>query len=109
MDFIEGLPLFDGIDSILVVVDLLSKYGHFMGLRHPFSAHSIASVFVHEVVHLRDFPKSIVSYTDSISLFKSQGTSLKMSTAYHPQTDGQTKIVNRCIETRLCCFASSKP
>ena len=43
------------------------------------------------------------------SLFKSQGTSLKMSTAYHPQMDGQMKVVNRCIETSFRFFASSKP
>ena len=43
------------------------------------------------------------------SLFKSQGTSLKMSTTYHPQTDSQTDVVNLCIETYLRCFASSKP
>ena len=94
MDFIEGLPLFEGVDYIWVVIDRLSKYGYFIVLRHPFSTNSIASIFIREVVRLYRCLKSIVSDRDKIflshflkSLFKSQGTSLKMSTSYHPQTE----------------------
>ena len=112
MDFIEGLPFSTGIDSIMVVIDRLSKYGHFLSLRHPFLPSSVVALFIREIVRLHGFPQSIVSDKDKIfmshfwrSFFKSQGTSLTMSTTYHPQT----KVINLCIETYLCCFANSKP
>ncbi|KAI9195047.1 hypothetical protein LWI28_011135 [Acer negundo] len=81
MDFVEGLPSSGGYESILVVVDRLSKGAHFIPLRHPFTASSVAKAFVDNV-----------------------GSKLKASSFYHPQTEGQTEVVNRTLEQYPRCY-----
>lgn len=105
-----------GIDCVLVVVDCFSKYGHFLALRNPFTAKSATEIFTREVVRLDGIPNSIVSDHDPTflssfwqELFRRVGITLKMSSTYHLETDGQTKVLNRCLETYLRCFSLEGP
>lgn len=66
MDFIIGLPCSKGTDAILVVVDRLSKHGHFSALKHTYSISSVAILFIKEVVRLHGVPNSIVSDRDPV-------------------------------------------
>lgn len=116
MDFITHLPTVHGKSVIWVIVDRLSKFAHFIALPTSFTAASIASVFLVDIHRLHEMPKSIVSDRDRVfvskfwtELFKLSGTKLCFSSAYHPQTDGQTEVTNRILETYLCCFVSDTP
>ncbi|GJV30346.1 putative mitochondrial protein [Tanacetum coccineum] len=115
MDFIVGLPKSQGKSVIFVVVDRLSKYAHFMALSHPYTASFVAQAFLDSVYKLHGLPNSIVSDRDSVflshfwqSLFKILKVELKLSTAYHPQTDGQTEVVNKCLKCYLSKNSSIK-
>ena len=116
LDFIEGLPKSRGKDTILVVVDRFSKYAHFLPLSHPYTAVTIAQLYFDRVFKLHGIPKTLVSDRDKVfvshfwqELFTLHHTSLHLSTAYHPQSDGQTEVVNRCLEGHLRCMTGEKP
>jgi hypothetical protein len=91
LDFIEGLLLSQGKDTIMVVVDRLSKSAHFLTLSHPFTAKTVAEKFMEGIIKLHGMPKSIVSDRDLIFIshfwqefFKMSSTKLQLSYAYHP-------------------------
>lgn len=100
----------------MVVVDLFSKYSHFIGLKHPFTALSVAKQYMLHVYKLHGLPLAMVSDRDRIftsqlwkELFNLAGVELRMSSTYHPQSDGQTERVNQCMETFLRCFTNAAP
>lgn len=116
MDFITHLPNSFGHTAIWVICDRLTKYVHFIALPTKFTASDLAHRFSVEICRLHGIPKSIVSDRDPLflsnfwkALFKAQGTQLKYSTAYHPESDGQTEVVNRTLESYLRCFVSEQP
>jgi hypothetical protein len=117
MDFIMGFPRTEKIhDSIMVEVDKLTKYAHFIPLKTTHKAANVADIFMKEVVGLHGIPKTIVSdrdpkFTSNFwkGLFKGFRMNLNFSTSYHPETDGQTERVNRVIEDMLRMYVMDKP
>jgi len=117
IDFITKLPWSSRQhDSIMVVVDKLTKAAHFVPVKSTHKAANIAEIYMREIARLHGIPKAIVSDRDSKftsnfwkGLFKEFGTSLNLSTAYHPPTDGQTKRVNQVNEDMLRMYVMDQP
>ncbi|KAF5802176.1 putative nucleotidyltransferase, Ribonuclease H [Helianthus annuus] len=109
MDFITKLPKTQkGNDTIWVIVDRLTKSAHFLPIRETFSSDMLAQLYVDKIVSLHGVPVSIISdrdtrYTSHFweSFQKSLGTQLNFSTAYHPQTDGQSERTIQTLEDML--------
>jgi len=110
-DFITKLPLAEGYDSILVVVDRLTKMAHFIPTTEKTSAEGLARLFRDNVWKLHGLPKSIISdrgpqFMVGLMRVLNQmlGIESKMSMAFHPQIDGQTERVNQELEQYLRMF-----
>ena len=110
MDFVTGLPTIQGgYDSIMVIVDLLTKVSHLIPMKTTFRSSDIARLFVKEIFRLHGLPKRIVSDHDAkftskfwSSLFQALGKQLCFSTSYH----GQIERANQVIEDILRAYCS---
>lgn len=116
MDFVEGLPSSIGRNVILVVVDRLSKYAHFVPLSHPYTTGIVAKLFMDNIFKLHGMPTTIVSDRDPMftsnfwkEIFRLSGTELLRSSTYHPQTDGQIEVMNKGLEGYLHNFLGDRP
>jgi len=115
LDLITRLPVSYGFDGLLVVVDRLSKTAHHIPTSTDVNSKGIARLFLNNIFHLHGLPDSLVSDhgTQFVSQFTRSLTDLlgipqKASTAFHPQTDGQTERINAIVEQHLRGYCNSQ-
>ncbi|CAD0055203.1 unnamed protein product [Aureobasidium pullulans] len=122
MDFITGLrslnsagrsKLCQQYDSILVMVDRLTKYTHFIPCMKSITAEELAHLVLDRLIRYHGIPKSFITDRDKLftsnywkTLVSVMGIKHKLSTAYHPQTDGQTERANQTLEAYLRHYVS---
>jgi transposase InsO family protein len=114
-DFITDLPDVRGVNAVLVVVCRLTKMAHFIACTKSETASSTAALMLNHVVKLHGLPDDIVSdrgpqFASRFwrRLFELLGTKSKLSTAFHPQTNGQAERTNQVLEQYLRCFINAK-
>ena len=120
MDFIVKLPKSKEpmtrttYDSIWVIMDRLTKFAYMLPYKESSSAEDLAYMFLRTVFGNHGLPAEIISDRGSVfaskfwqSLMKQLGTNHKLSTAYHPQTDGQTERINQIVEQYLRCYINN--
>jgi hypothetical protein len=118
IDFIVGLPTMQlGYDSIWIIVNRFLKIAHFIPVKTTYKGAKLVELYIARIMCLHGVPKKIVSDkgTHFISRFweklhEAMDTKLDFSSAYHPQTDGQTERVNQILEhmLRACALKDSK-
>ena len=109
MDFVTGLPHSQvGHSAIWVIIDRLTKTTHFIVKRSDYKVHRLCKFFIDRIVNLQGIPVSIVSDRDARftsnfwkGLQQALGTELHLSTAFHPQTDGQSERTIQILEDML--------
>ena len=112
MDFIFDLPRTrSGNDGIWTIVDRFSKQAHFIAVRKKITAEQMAKTFLFNIFKYHGMPLSIVSDRDPRmtslfwrAIFDNMGTSLKFSSSFHPETDGQSEIANSVVLDLLKCY-----
>jgi hypothetical protein len=117
MDLITDLPISDGYDSILTIVDQgCSKAAKYIPCHKTIDGQGVANEYLKHLVPWFRLPKRIISDRDpqftshfSTTLCKNLGIQQNLSTAFHPQTDGQMERMNAWIEQYLCPWTSSQP
>jgi hypothetical protein len=115
MDFITDLPPAEGYDSILVVIDRFTKMGHFIPCRKSITAPELANLYLQHIFRLHGLPMDIVSDCGPVftaQFWRALTSSLKikqnLSSAFHPESDGQTERVNQVLEQYLRCYVDYK-
>jgi len=115
VDFVMELPLSSGHDAVMIVVDSVSKRAYFIPTHTTVTAEGAARLFLHQVWKLHSLPKYVISdhrpqfvARFTRELYHLLGIKLASSTAWHPQTDGQTEHVNQELDQYLRLFMNER-
>ena len=113
MDFITDLPKSEGYDTILVVIDRMTKMSHFIPCNKDMNTRQFAKTFIKDIFRLHGLPKDIIMDRGTIftsDLWKETtkllGIERRLSTAFHPQTDGQTERTNATLKQYLRAYSN---
>jgi hypothetical protein len=113
MDFIMGLPWVEGCNALWVIMDQLTKMAYFIACADTMGPSDLADRFISHVVRAHGLPSSIISDRGSLSMLafwkqimEAMGTTRNLTTAFHPETDGQTERTNAILEQYLRAYCN---